>query len=185
MKSNQQVAPVIDLEANRVVFTISDGGEPLVLDMSKVSEAVRIRAAMVGMAQVRIVDAAAISAEDPDDGHIRSAAERMELKRERMAALIAHYETGTEEWKRTGGGEGGAKSLTIEAIANLAYGGAYDLAEGAVDKLAEKKGKTRAKLLADFRNDDPVVSAEMKRIRDSRPKKTPKVSATDLLGELG
>lgn len=108
MKTNQQVDPVIANDFLSVRFDINDGGAPLTLDMTKIHPDVIRRAACVGFAQVRIVDAAAIGAADKS-GAIIPTAERLAMKRARMADLIAHYETGTAEWSRvkTGGDTGG------------------------------------------------------------------------------
>lgn len=184
MKANQQVQPIINELANTVTFAIGDGGEPLVLDMNKVHASIVARAALVGMAQVRIVDAAAVSATDKE-GNIRSNAERMALKRARMAALIAHYESGSDQWtiRAAGGGSAPDIGITMEAIANVVGWSMSDTA-ARLDRLAEKQGKERKKILAEMAT-DPKVADEMDKIRAERRAKMPKkVDAIALLSEI-
>lgn len=184
MKANQQVQPIINELTNTITFAIGDGGEALVLDMSKVHPAIIARAALVGMAQVRIVDAAAVGAADKD-GTIRTPAERMALKRQRMAALIAHYESGSDQWsiRATGGTSAPDVGITMEAVSNV-MGWAMSDTAAKLDKLAEKRGVERRKLLADLATDEKVA-AEMDRIRAERRAKAPKkVDAVALLSEI-
>jgi len=109
MKDNQHVQPVIDLTAGTVTFKVK-GHPDIVLDMAQLHPDITRQAAMVGMAQVRIVDAAAVGRTDKD-GLIIPEAERIAQKYANMAGLVEHYMTGTSEWSRraTGGGtsEGG------------------------------------------------------------------------------
>lgn len=116
MKSNQQVAPIIAEDFGSVSFEVS-GYETLVLHMDKLHPDIVRRAACVGFAQVRIVDAAAVSMTDKD-GNIVPADVRLAKKHANMAALIAHYETGTAEWSRikTAGAKGG---FLFEALCKL------------------------------------------------------------------
>lgn len=96
MKDNQSVKPIINIAENSIIFEVRNH-TPLRLDMTKVHKDNVLRAAFVGMAQQRIVDAAAVSVSD-SKGNIRNAAERDELKYNRMKALIEHYESGSELW---------------------------------------------------------------------------------------
>lgn len=181
MKVNQQVKPIVDVQAGTVTFQIADGKEPLVLDMAKLHPDIVKQAALVGMAQVRIVDAAAVSAAD-EDGNIIPADKRIALKRERIEALIAHYHTGTAEWSRAASG-GGGRSLTVEAIARVRQV-EYDQAETMVADFAKKKyeGDTR-KALAFLRQGERVAAA-MEAIRKERLP-APKVDADKALEEIG
>ncbi len=95
MKDNQHVRPVIDVEAGTVTFEVR-GMDSLVLEWARLHPDVQMRAGLAGMAQVRIVDAAAVGVAD-DDGNIIPEAERIALKHQRMAALIEHYHSGTAE----------------------------------------------------------------------------------------
>ena len=117
MKDNQQINPVVAADGMSIEFELR-GLPSLKFDLRKVSEINRNRAAAVGFADVRIVNAAAISRNAPD-GSIRSATEMPKLKREKMEALIQHYESGTVEWrvKRAAGGEGRDNSgITLQAM---------------------------------------------------------------------
>lgn len=98
MKENQTVKPIIADDFSAVSFEVR-GLDTLTLTMSKLHPDIIRRAACVGMAQVRIVDAAAIPAARKD-GTIIPADERTAMKHAAMARLIEHYETGTDKWSR-------------------------------------------------------------------------------------
>lgn len=188
LKENQHVQPVIDVEAGTVTF-LTKGMPDQVLDINKCHPNIIKRAALVGMAQVRIVDRAAVGMAD-DDGNIIPEDERIRMKHERMGVAIAHYESGIDQWKLNVSGVGGGKSITIEAIAQV-QGIDYDTAKANVEKFAEtgKDGKGRAfggdtkKALA-FLRTGARVSAAMEEIRKKRLP-APKVDADAALAELG
>lgn len=179
MKENQHVQPVIADDFSSVVFNVK-GRQSLTLDLTKLHPDIIRRAAAVGMAQVRIVDAAAVPAAD-EDGNIIPEARRLDMKRERMAALIEHYETGTAEWSRMGTG-GGGKSITVEAIASL-KGIEYDQAEAYVADFAAKKYEGDTKKALAFLRQGERVAAKIEEIRKSRMP-APKVDADAALDEL-
>jgi hypothetical protein len=180
LKVNQQVKPVIDVEAGIVNFHVKGFNEPLTLHLDKLHPSIIRRAALAGMAQVRIVDAAAISAQD-DDGNIIPIDDRAIIKYGNMKGLIDHYETGTDQWTVTGSG-GGARSITIEAIARV-QNVDYDTAVKMVDAHAEKKyDGNRKKALAKLRGAADVIRA-MQEIRAERIP-TAKVDANAELAEL-
>ena len=116
MKDNQQIKPVISDDLSTVTFEVR-GKAPLVLEMGKLHPDILRRAACVGMAQVRIIDAAAVSRDDGAGG-VRSPEEMLTLKYERMEALVAHYMTGTGEWNRAraGGGAKDTSGITLQAM---------------------------------------------------------------------
>lgn len=180
MKDNQTVRPVIDVAAGTVTFQVR-GMTDLVLHMAKVHEANRQRAALVGMAQVRIVDAAAIGMTD-DDGNIIPAEARTRMKHERMAALIAHYESGTDQWSRVREGGFGGLSITIEAIARV-KGVEYDAAKAMVAEFAAKKYNGDTKKALAFLREGKQVSEAIMAIRAERAP-APKADADAALGEL-
>lgn len=180
MKENQHVKPIIDVIAGTVTFQVK-GQNDLVLHMDKLSDVVVKRAAMVGMAQVRIVDAAAVGVAD-DEGNIIPEAQRIAMKYRNMAALIEHYETGTEEWSRVGTG-GGGKSITIEAIARV-KGITYEEAEASVAEFAAKKYEGDTKKALAFLRQGSRVAEAMEAIRKERMPQ-PKVDADAALAELG
>lgn len=97
MKANQTVGYKIDTTKKVITFTVAGQGE-FTLDMAKVSAENREYAAFVGMAQVRIVDGAAIGKADKD-GRIIPEDVRCKMKADRMRALVEHYESGTTEWE--------------------------------------------------------------------------------------
>ena len=178
MKENQHVQPVVDVEQGTVTFRVK-GHSDIVLDMGKLHPSIVKRAAMVGMAQVRIVDAAAVGVAD-DDGNILPVADRIAMKHANMAALVDHYQTGTEEWSRVGGG-GGGRSITIEAIARV-KGCDYDSAKAMVERHAATMKVDTKKALANLRQARAVAEA----INAIRAERAPaaKVDADAALAEL-
>lgn len=180
MKENQHVKPVVDVEAGTVTFQVK-GHNDIILDIAKLHPDIVKRAALAGMAQVRIVDAAAVGMAD-DEGNIIPEADRIALKYTRMEELVNHYHTGTSEWSRKGTGGGGFGSITVEAIARV-LGMEYAEAEIEVSKYAEKKfGGDTKKALAHFRQGSRVAKA-MQEIRAERAP-APKLDADAALDEL-
>ena len=175
MRVNQQVQPVIAEDFSRVTFVVNDGGEALTLDMGKLHPDIIRRAACVGMAQVRIVDAAAVS-RATKDGRVKSADEMMAEKRENMAALIAHYETGTAEWSRVqeGGPRGG---LLFEALCEV-----YGHQKAPSDIRAWLDGLTDKEQAA-LREDDTIAPV-IARIKAAKPKAASGVDTKGLLAGL-
>ena len=178
MKDNQQIKPVVSEDFSKVTFEIR-GMQDLVLDMSALHPDILKRAAAVGMAQVRIIDAAAVSRDDGAGG-VRSVAEMLELKRERMEALISHYMTGTAEWtqKRAAGG-GGAKDtsgITLQAMRRV---WPDKDCEGLAFKLETKRGISRKEAYAEFAKTKEVAAA-IAAIKAERST----MSADDLLDEM-
>lgn len=98
MKDNQSVGVKVSDAFDSVTFEVRGQGT-LVLDMGKLHADIIKRAACVGMAQVRIVDAAAVGKADKD-GRIVPEAERNAMKFARMKALVDHYNSGTATWER-------------------------------------------------------------------------------------
>lgn len=117
MKENQSVKPIIEMDKDQIVFEVRNK-TPLILHMDKVHVDNIKRAAFVGMAQVRIVDAAAVGMADKD-GRIISATERQDMKYNRMKALIEHYESGTPEWSRKGVGAPDKSAIILRALAQV------------------------------------------------------------------
>lgn len=185
MKENQHVKPIIDVVAGTVTFQ-TKGMADIVLHADKLHADILKRAALVGMAQVRIVDAAAISSTDKD-GRIVPEAERIATKHARMSELVAHYESGTSEWSRVGEG-GGGKSITVEAIAELKKV-TYDEAEKYVEEFAatgkdgDGKGFADTKAALAFLRTGSRVRAAIDAIRAKRAP-APKVDADKALDDL-
>lgn len=176
MKDNQQIKPVVSEDFSKVTFEMR-GMPDLVLDMAALHPDVIKRAACVGMAQVRIIDAAAISRTD-SEGAIRTVTEMLELKRERMEALIAHYMTGTAEWlqKRAAGGAKDTSGITLQAMRRV---WPDKDCEGLAFKLETKRGITRKEAYAEFAKTKEVAAA-IAAIKAERAT----VSADDLLDEM-
>lgn len=178
MKENQSVKPVIADDFSAVTFEVR-GKPSLVLDMGKLHADIVKRAACVGFAQVRIVDAAAIPVARKD-GSIIPAAERLDMKYAAMARLIEHYETGTDKWSRVSeaGPTGG---YLFEALCSM-YGHQKAPSEirTYLDGLTDKEQ-------AALREDDEVapviakIKAERARL-DPTPKPDTKALLTGLKG---
>ena len=176
-KANSVITSTYDEERNIITFTVLGAGD-IPFDLNKVAASNMARAAVHGFNQ-RIPDAAAISLTD-DDGNIVPKEERTALKFERMAALVAHYETGTAEWSRKGTAGGTKRSLTIEALARV-KDETYESAVERVDEYADRKhGGDRKKALAVLAGTDDI-KAMMRTIRDERTKPLAGVNADDLL----
>lgn len=179
MKDNQQVKPVIDVAAGTVTFEFR-GAEPLVFHADRAHPDVMARAALVGMAQVRLADAAAVSRQAPD-GTIRTADEMVALKRAGIARLIEHYESGAAEWSPARGeGRGTEGGLTIRAVAAVQ---GLDVATmtARIAELAEKRGTTTRAILAKLAT-APAVVAKIAEFRAAMPAAA---DADALLSELG
>ena len=181
MKENQHVQPVIDIENRRVIFKIADGGPDEVLEWDLLHADVQMHSGLAGMAQVRVVDKAAIKRAD-DDGNVRSAEEMIRLKRAAIHDLIEHYHTGTPEWNVRVSSGGGAQSITLLAIAQVKRV-SYEEAGRLVDAYASvKHGGDRKKALAFLAKGSQVREA-MEQIRVKRAGE-PKVDADQALSEI-
>lgn len=181
-KSNSVVTVQL-LDDGRIQYDVLGATNGAVIfDPKKASASNRAHAEFHGWKQ-RGADGAALS-RDTDTGQPASPNE----KRERIAALMAFYEEGTDDWSRVGVG-GGGKSLTVEAIA-AEKGIDYDAAETMVEEFAKtgKDGKGNAfngdtkKALA-FLRQGAKVGARMEEIRKARMP-APKVDADAALNEL-
>jgi hypothetical protein len=173
----KQISPAISEDFSTITFNIR-GAEPLVLDMGKLHPDVFKRAAAVGMAQVRIIDAAAIQRADGNGG-VRTEAEMLELKRERMASLIEHYMSGTSEWTKGRAAGGGAikeAGITLAAMSRVWPG--RDCEELVAGVMA-KRGVERKAALALFASTKEVAAA-IAAIKAERAT----VSADSLLAEM-
>lgn len=115
MKENQSVKPIINMEAGIVTFEVK-GHPAIVLHLDKVHPDNIRRAGFVGMAQTRIVDAAAIGRTD-DKGNIIPEADRIATKHARMLKLVEHYESGSPEWNVKGEGGFAPSGLIIALCA--------------------------------------------------------------------
>jgi hypothetical protein len=112
--ANQSILTTYDVEAGTVTWRFIGGLPDIALNIGKVSEACRARAALVGFGQTRIADAAAVSRTDKD-GNIVPEVERLRRKHENMMRLVEHYESGTEDWElpRVGGGARGPSEADV------------------------------------------------------------------------
>jgi hypothetical protein len=180
MKDNQQVKPVINVEDRTITFEFRDA-EPLVFHVDRAHPDVMARAALVGMAQVRLADAAAVSRQSPE-GIIRTADEMISLKRAGIERLIQHYESGAVEWspaRSEGGGRSSEGGLTLRAVAAV-QGLDILTMTTRIAELAEKRETTPRAILAKLAT-APAVVAEIARIRAERPMAA---DAEEMLEEL-
>jgi hypothetical protein len=179
MKDNQLINPIISDDFKTVTFEVR--GKPnLVLDMTKLHENVRARSACVGMAQVRIIDAAAVSRAD-SDGTIRTLEEMLELKYQKMADLIAHYMTSTPEWNRKrSAGSGAAKDVSGITLKAMQRVWPDKDCEALAFRMEQKRGISRREAYAVFAQTREVAAA-IAAIKAERAT----VSADDLIAEMG
>ena len=157
-----------------IVFTVRDAGE-LRLPLNRVSAQVKERAMVHGLVQ-RVSDAAALS-RNPENGQPATPADKLRA----MERLVAHYESGSEDWAiaRAGGeGRGPNEGLTIRAMGDVFHKLAEECRD-MVKTLAEKRGITEREALGVFAKSDKVAA----RIAQIKAE-TSTVSADDLLGEL-
>lgn len=163
------------LEGRDIIFVVKDAGE-VKLEMGNLSTAILERAAIHGMIQ-RISDAAALG-RDTETGASASPRDKLEA----MRKLVEYYQSGTEEWKRSGSGEGGGNSITLEAVAQV-KGWTYEQAEAEVAKAATKRGIEVKKVLAELRGAKAIREA-IEAIRAKRAGPV-KADADALLAEMG
>lgn len=157
MKDNQQINPIVAEDGMSIEFQLR-GMPSLKFDLRKVSEINRNRAAAVGFADVRIVNAAAISRNAPD-GSVRSSTEMLRLKREKMEALIQHYESGTTEWRvkrATGDTTRDTSGITLRAMRRV---WPDKDCEAMVWRLEQKRGISRREAYAEFAKTRQVAEA--------------------------
>ena len=108
----------------------------------------------------RIGDGGAVERQDKATGLIRTDAEMDDIKKARIEALIAHYNSGTAEWNLVRSSTGGGvdtSGLTIEAISRV-YGWDTATVEAKVTKMAESKGIERKEMLRTYANIPDVAS---------------------------
>ncbi len=117
-----------------------------------------------------------------DGSNVARTARRSHVTQPRASLeLVAHYETGTEEWAMRSGG-GGGTSITLQAVARV-RGCTYEEAEASVARYAEShyKGDTKA-ALAFLRTGAKVGEAILAIRAANQPK--PAIDADNALTEL-
>lgn len=174
-KANSVVT--VERDGTVLIYTVLGVGQ-LRLDTATMHPDNIAAAVLHGMEQ-RIRDAAAI-ARDKETG----ASATPQQKYDAMQQLVEHYASGSPDWtiKRAEGSGGGARSITIEAIARVKQCD-YATAESMVDRLAMSKfGNDRKVALRQLAN-TPAVQSAMLAIRAERMPK-PKADGDTLLGEL-
>jgi len=179
MKANQIVEPIINDAFTAVTFNVR-GHKPIVLDMDKLHPDIVKRAACVGMAQVRINDAAAISRTDKE-GRIIPDVDRTAMKYEAMKRLVDHYMTGTAEWAQRvakGKGDAGEIGLIIHALSLVQDVDVETMGKRVRDN-AEKRGITIRVYL------NQVATSEAVRRKMDELRGPAAVDADAMLAELG
>jgi len=155
--------------------TFKVGAQSVTFHPDMVDPTLRTRAELHGWKQ-RISDKAALS-RDPKTGRSATAEEKFAA----VAAIIAHYESGTEKWEmeRTGGGGGGRSeaSYILQALANVQGVDVKTMSERVATN-AEKRGvSVDAYLKKVATNAD--VATEVARIKHGDS-----LDADDILDEL-
>lgn len=142
---------VTRVEAGVITFEVAGAGE-ITLQVAKLSPAVLERAVLHGLVQ-RITDAAAMS-RDPATGAPADPAARLAA----MSRLVAHYESGTEEW-------GLFRAVSVwQALANVSFDGDVAEARRVVGRRAERDGVAVGIVLENLRG-ATAVTAELARMR--------------------
>lgn len=179
MRENQLVA--WKEQDGMLVFTVKHCAEELKLPLARVHEKVKERAAVFGLAQVRIVDRAAKKREKAD-GSVKSEKELCLEKWESMRDLIAHYASGSPEWEMPRGEQkSGGYALQLFAYAEI-KGQSEAEAEAALAKRAAEKGTSREEWLAYLAQGERMQRKMLEiRMRRAGP---PKADADAMLDEM-
>lgn len=178
MKDNQMIRPVISADFKTITFEVKNHPD-LVLEMGKLHTDVKARAACVGLAQVRVVDAAAIGRAD-SDGTIRTAAEMLALKYQKMSEIIEHLHTGTPEWNRKrAAGAGTTKDVSGITLKAMQRVWPDKDCEALAFRMEQKRGISRREAYAVFAQTREVAAA-IAAIKAERAN----VSADDLIAEM-
>lgn len=178
MKANQVVSYEINTEDGTITFTVK-GHSPLVMDMTKLHSDNINRAAFVGMAQVRIVDAAAVNRADKD-GNLLDEAERTRIKYERMKKLVDHYESGSADWNvRVSQKAETDHSLTLRAMEQV-LGRDRAGVEAAIAQWTNSGHGSRGIILEAWAARADVAEA----IREYKAERTANVDSDKMLAEL-
>jgi len=180
MKANQIVEPIISEDFSKVTFNVR-GHESFVLEMDKLHPDVVKRAACVGMAQVRINDAAAIGRTDKE-GRIIPEVDRTAMKYEAMKRLAYHYMTGTAEWaqrvaKGKAKGDGGELNLILRALAAV-----QELDVESMRKIVASKAEKRGITIRVYLNQ--IATSEAVRRKMDELRGPPAADADAMLAEL-
>lgn len=174
-KSNSVITHTVNAEEQTITFHVV-GCEPLVFDVKKVSDAVGERAMLHGFIQ-RVSDAAAIS-RNRDTGQPATPQD----KRDAMAVLVEHYESGTEDWaRRREAGAGPDTGITLQAIMDVFKTDAAG-ARGMIASLAERRSITVNEARAVFAS-AKEVAARIAQLKADRAEKSG-IDAAGLLDEL-
>lgn len=133
VKANSIVTHALD-NAGNPVFTVIGHGE-YTLHLSAINQVLRGYAEVYGWIQ-RVTDMAAVPVAD-GNGEIIPKAERTKRKAERIAAVIAHLETGTDAWNmRSAAPKAMDGTLIVEAVAK-----ARGVAFGAIQEYVTNTAK--------------------------------------------
>lgn len=159
-------------------FRVRGQDKPLDMDMRKLHPTIWDRAAMHGMTQ-RVSDAAAMS-RNPETGASATPQEKYDA----MARLVAHYESGTDQWSVVRErGEGPRRGLIIiRALADVMKIASFEVPDK-IKALAVKRGETARKVYATFRTQPGKVRDRYEELRDAEAAKSG-IAGNDLLNEI-
>lgn len=166
------------IEGNVIAFNVKGAGS-LSLNMGALHPDVLARAAIHGMIQ-RISDAAAIG-RNPETGASATPQEKLE----NMAALVAHYESGTADWSRKrAGGERDTSGITLQALMRV-KGLDEAAAREAVAKFAAAQGMDTAEAFRLLAKSGPVAEAILAIKAERLAATAPVVDADAALASIG
>lgn len=113
-KSNSVITHEVAQDGSTITFTVLGAGK-LVLELAKLSDANKKRAAIHGLVQ-RVSDSAAIPF-NKDTGYATAA-----QKHAAMAVVVEHLNSGSEDWKikrAAGSGGGGDSGILLMALERI------------------------------------------------------------------
>jgi hypothetical protein len=120
------------IDGQTIVFTFDDGLEPITFDAAKASAANRAYATMHGFSQ-RIGDNAAIARKDAKTSAVINVTEAM--RRDAVAELVGHYESGAMEWTIDGGARQNPAIAKMAARLGISY---EEAARRGVDQMLDE-----------------------------------------------
>lgn len=170
----------IKVETGEIVCTVVGCPAPLVFRPAAAHPANRAMAELFGWKQ-RLADAAALE-RSRATGKSATPAE----KRDEIARMISHYESGAAEWalpRAQGAGRASTKADTVTALHRAGLAASPADGEGLITKLAAKRGCNLGDAVREWAK-VPAVRAELLEMERERLSAAPDTSGEELLAEL-
>lgn len=182
-KQRSNSAYVFAIKDGKLTWTFPEIGT-LAFDPDKASAVNRARAMVFGFKQ-RINDAAALDADA--SGKVDPKAKYAEMER-----MIAHYETGTDDWALKAGAGAGVASMVTQALVALGTYQGRDVSDtekaNAFVKAVAEAPKLKAQLKGEMAKARKWLEDNSKIIREKiaelKAAQTPAIDADEAMGEL-